>query len=185
MEQEVERPGRLLADVARGDIAAFEELYDIFERPVYSVALRSISDRQKAEEVVQDTFMKVWRNAGSFDPDKGVAAAWIFTIAKRAAIDVSRKEQRSPVPSEVVDYEASVPDKSDEIWASWQVNLALATLPDDQRTAIDLFVLSGLTHAEVSDRLNVPLGTVKTRIYAGLKRLRESIGNAELQGWPS
>ncbi|MDP9068019.1 MAG: sigma-70 family RNA polymerase sigma factor [Actinomycetota bacterium] len=167
--------GQLLAAIAGGDTDAFGELYDIFERPVYSVALRTTNDRQRAEEVVQDTFLKIWRNAARFDPHKGIAGAWIFTIAKRAAIDASRRERRTPVPSEFSPEEASVPDATDELGASWEVNLALSTLPEDQRRVIDLFVIAGFTHAEVADRLEIPLGTVKTRIYSGLKRLRRSL----------
>lgn len=176
MQNELERQrGELLSAVARGNTDALGELYDIFERPVFSVALRTVSDRQRAEEVVQDTFVKIWRNARLYDPAKGVAGAWIFTIAKRAAIDVSRREQRSPIPSELGDDETSTPDPSDELNGSWQVNLALATLPEDQRQVIDLFVIRGYTHAEVAQRLDMPLGTVKTRIYSGLKRLRQNI----------
>lgn len=181
VEQELEQqPEELLAAVAGGDVDAFEELYDIFERPVYSVALRAVSDKQKAEEVVQDTFLKIWRSAARFDPDKGAAAGWIFTITKRTAIDLSRRELRVPVPSEIAD-ESSVPDGIDDLWSSWQVNRALSSLPQDQRQAVDLFVICGLTHAEVATRLDIPLGTVKTRIYGGLKRLRQSVA-ADLQG---
>ena len=183
MEHELDNePAKLLAAVAGGEVPAFEQLYDIFERPVYSVALRAVRDKQKAEEVVQDTFLKVWRSASRFDPLKGGAAGWIFTIAKRTAIDEARKEFRTPTPSEVAD-DAAVPDATDEIWASWQVNLALSTLPKEQREAVDLFVIGGLTHTEVAAKLDVPLGTVKTRIYGGLKQLRRSIGNAEIPGW--
>lgn len=175
VEHELEQqPEKLLAAIAGGDVDAFEELYDLFERPVYSVALRAVGEKQKAEEVVQDTFLKVWRGAERFDPSKGAAAGWIFTITKRTAIDLSRRELRVPVPSEMAD-ETSVPDGVDDLWASWQVNRALSSLPQDQRQAVDLFVICGLTHAEVATKLDIPLGTVKTRIYGGLKRLRQSI----------
>lgn len=176
MTTEEERlPGQLLSAVAGGDLDAFSALYDIFERPVFSVALRATSDRQRAEEAVQDTFLKIWRKAEGFDPQKGAAQSWIFTIAKRSAIDVSRREQRAPMPTELSPVDAAAPDAIDELAAAWQVNVALSNLPADQRVVVDLFVLEGLTHAEVADRLGVPLGTVKTRIYAGLKRLRQTV----------
>lgn len=175
--------GRLLAATASGDVSAFETIYDTFERPVYSVALRAVGDKQKAEEVVQDTFLKVWRNASAFDPHQGSGTGWIFTIAKRTAIDLFRREQRIPIPSDVAE-DAAVPDGTEEMWASWQVNLALATLPEDQRRPVDLSVIAGLTHAEVAKQLDIPIGTVKTRIYAGLKKLRSSRGDLEL-GAPS
>ena len=168
-------PGELLTAVAGGDLEAFSALYDMFERPVFSVALRATSDRQRAEEAVQDTFLKIWRKARGYDPAKGAAQSWIFTIAKRSAIDVSRREQRAPLPTDLTPEDAPVPDANDELTATWQVNLALSELPPDQRTAVDLFVLEGLTHAEVAERLELPLGTVKTRIYGGLKRLRETL----------
>lgn len=166
---------RLLADVAQGDVDAFSALYDRFERPVFAVALRSTSDRQRAEEAVQDTFLKIWRKADGFDPRKGAAQSWIFTIAKRSAIDVSRRELRAPSPTDLTPEDVAVPDPSDELGGSWQVNMALTGLPPDQRQVIDLFVLEGLTHAEVAERLAIPLGTVKTRIYTGLKRLRQAL----------
>ena len=161
--------------VKDGGHEAFAKLYDIFERPVFSVALKTLGDHQRAEEVVQDTFLKVWRQARRYDDRRGSVSGWIFTIAKRTAIDVSRREGRSPTPSETLIEAAFEPDSADEVWATWGVNLALGTLPEDQRLVIDLFVIGGYTHAEVAERLDVPLGTVKTRIYTGLKRLRSSL----------
>jgi RNA polymerase sigma-70 factor, ECF subfamily len=173
---------QLLAATASGDVSAFERVYDTFERPVYSVALRAVGDQQKAEEVVQDTFLKVWRSASAFDPEKGSGAGWIFTIARRAAIDLFRREQRTPIPSEKTE-DASVPDGTEEMWAGWQVNLALSMLPEEQRRPVDLSVIAGFTHAEVARELDIPIGTVKTRIYGGLKKLRHSIGDTELGEW--
>ena len=171
-----------MAAVARGDSDAFEELYDVFERPVFSLALRATNDRQRAEEVVQDTFLKIWRNAGRYDPGKGVPGAWILTIAKRTAMDLSRREVRAPVASDLSDHETPVPDASDERGAAWEVNLALSSLPDDQSRVIDLFVISGFTHAEIAERLQLPLGTVKTRIYSGLKQLRRTMERQNAAG---
>ena len=175
LTEDEQLPGVLLTAVAGGDLDAFSALYDMFARPVFAVALRATSDRQRAEEAVQDTFLKIWRKAQAFDPDKGAAPSWIFTIAKRSAIDVSRREQRAPFPTALTPEDAPVPDANDELTTTWQVNAALSELPVDQRSVIDLFVLQGLTHTEVADRLGLPLGTVKTRIYAGLKRLRETL----------
>lgn len=175
-------PGQLLSAVAGGDVDAFSALYDMFERPVFSVALRATRDRQRAEEAVQDTFLKIWRRAEGFDPTKGAAQSWIFTIAKRSAIDVSRREQRAPFPTDLTPEDTPVPDANDELTATWQVNMALSELPPEQRSVIDLFVIEGLTHTEVAERLALPLGTVKTRIYAGLKRLRETLEHRGTMG---
>lgn len=166
----------LMEAVKDGGSDALSQLYDIFERPVFSVALRTVRDRQLAEEAVQDTFLKVWRQARRYDCSRGSVSAWIFTIAKRTAIDVARRESRSPVPTETVSDEAAVPDDAGAVWTTWEVNLVLGSLPEEQRNAIDLFVIEGYTHAEVAERLDVPLGTVKTRIYSGLRRLRGSFG---------
>ena len=164
----------MLSAIRSGDLNAFAELYDVYERAVFAVALRAVGDRECAEEIVQDTFLKVWRNAARFDPAHGTPAAWIFTIAKRTAIDVTRKRRRQPV-APVAFEPPSVGDESDETWLAWEVNLALACLPAEQRTVIDMFVVAGYTHVEVAERLGIPLGTAKTRIYGGLKRLRESL----------
>ncbi len=177
-----DRQRALISAIGSGDVDALSELYDMFERPVFAVALRTINDKHRAEEVVQDTFLKVWRNAARYDPDRGAAGAWIFTIAKRTAIDLRLHEQRRSVDALFDSDEPSTPDTSDETWLAWQINLALAQLPQEQREVIDLFMLSGYTHAEISERLDTPLGTVKTRIYTGLRRLRRSLADQGVEG---
>jgi RNA polymerase sigma-70 factor (ECF subfamily) len=152
----------------------------MFERPVFAVALRTVHDRQRAEEVTQDAFLKVWRNASRFDPERGAVSSWIFTIAKRSAIDAVRKQSRAPVPTETLP-ETTEP-ATDEISSAWEVNLAISQLPDHQRDAVDLFIVAGLKHTEIADRLDIPLGTVKTRIYGGLKRLRSHLEASGLAG---
>ncbi len=172
----------LIDAVGRRDEGAFAEVYDAFERPVYAVALRTVRDPQRAEEVVQDTFVKLWRNALSFESDRGSPSGWLFTIARRSAIDVLRREQRVPTPTDSLSEHASRDDDMNDLDATWSVNLALGRLPGEQRAAIDMFVIEGYTHTEVAERLGVPLGTVKTRIYTGLRHLRSILERDGLLG---
>ncbi len=144
--------------------------------------MRTVFDRQRAEEVVQEAFLKVWRQADRYESRHGAVGAWIYTIAKRTAIDMLRKEKHSAMPSEGISENLASPDHSDEVWTSWQINLALDDLPADQSEAVEMFILRGYTHVEIAKRLDVPLGTVKTRIYSGLKRLRTSFERHGLTG---
>jgi RNA polymerase sigma-70 factor (ECF subfamily) len=169
----------LIRRVAAGDESSFEALYDFYSRSLYSLGLRFLHDRGRAEELVQETMIKVWRSAGSFDPSKGRVSSWVFTVARRTAVDLIRKGSRTPVPVEAV---REVPDVGsvDEEWRSWEIGVLLASLPQEQRTAVEMFVIEGYTQAEVAASLDVPIGTIKTRIYTGLKRLRERLESMDL-----
>ncbi len=170
---------RLLAAIGRGEEEAFLELYDEFERPAYSVALRTVGDRGTAEEVVQEAFVKIWKGAASYDGNLGAPSSWIFTITKRTAIDHLRRGQRVPPPSEQVRDTPGKEDIAGDAWGTWQVNVILSGLPAEQRKIVDMFVIEGYTHKEVSERLEIPLGTVKSTIYRGLRDLRAQLEAAE------
>jgi RNA polymerase sigma-70 factor, ECF subfamily len=172
-----------LADVAAGDAGALGVLYDRHIRAVYSIALRVLRDESEAEEVVQDVFAQVWRQASRYDRTRGTVAAWLMTIARTRAIDRLRARRARP------DSAAASLDMSTEPLApsidpgividaerdAQRVRLALDTLPLVQRLALELAYFEGLTQSEIAERLEEPLGTVKTRIRLGLLKLRDAL----------
>ncbi len=167
----------LIERVATRDREAFEELYARYARPVLGLALRRIGDRGRAEDSVQEVFAAVWRSAASYDRGRGPGGAWLYTIARNAIVDTLRR--RSPVsvsdPPEAVST-APTPDEAAEAsWNAWRVHRALETLPEQERTVIDLAYFSGLSQSEVATFLSIPLGTVKTRTRSGLARLADAL----------
>lgn len=171
----------LLAAIAGGDDRALGELYDNLGRVAYGLALRVLRDPALAQDAVQDAFLAAWRTAASFDPRRGRAQTWLLTLVHRRAVDLVRREDRrraaqlenAPVASsESTDEEASVREQRRVVQA------ALAQLPQDQREALELSYYGGLTQAELAERLGIPLGTVKSRVFAGLARLRDLLGEA-------
>lgn len=170
----------LIALVARGDETALAELYDRLGRVAYGLALRVIRDERLAEDAVQEAFLGVWRTAAAYTPERGRAQAWILTLAHRRAVDVVRREERRR--ADVLDDAAaaaipsSEPTPEVETWLRFdreRVRAALAQLPDGQREAIELAYYGGFTQTELAERLGLPLGTIKSRMFAGLTRLRE------------
>jgi len=155
----------LVALVARSDDTALAELYDRVGRVAYGLAY-----------AVQEAFLGLWRSAGSFVPERAKASTWILTLVHRRAVDlVRREERRRTEPIEGVP-EPSGGSAEDEAWLGFErerVQAALRQLPDQQREAIELAYYGGFTQAELADRLGLPLGTIKSRMFAGLARLRE------------
>jgi RNA polymerase sigma-70 factor (ECF subfamily) len=172
----------LLALVARSDETALAELYDRFGRPAYGLALRILRDAALAQDAVQEAFLAAWRTAPSYDPRRAKASTWILTIAHRRAVDlVRREERRRGVPLEDAPI-ASGGSTDEEAWVRDRrraVQAALAKLPPDQREAIELAYYGGLTQSELAERLGVPLGTIKSRMFAGLAKLRELLPDDE------
>lgn len=170
---------RLVVDrLARGDPDALAELYDRHARLVYSLALRIVRDQGDAEDLVQEVFVQVWRQTSRYVEARGSVVAWMMTITRTRAIDHLRRRAARP-PGEdatrVSDPRDTAPPVDDQlVWAAraGQMRGAVARLPRRQRIAIDLAFYDGLTHAEIAERLALPLGTVKTRIRQGLLRLR-------------
>lgn len=173
----------LLRRIQRRDETALEELYDRQSTAVYSLALRIVGDRAAAEDVLSDVFWRVWRRAETFDPRRGSLTAWLLTITRRRALDELRmgarreRRERSPDAMGEVPQERAPSPEGEALAGEVQehVREALAALPPEQRGPIELAYFEGLTHVEIADRLQEPLGTIKTRIRTGMQRLRESL----------
>ena len=176
---------------AGGDGAALAALYDRHARPVYSIALRIVGDERDAEDVVQDVFTQVWRQASRYDNTRGTVAAWLLTIARTRALDRLRARRARPdagaaSPEDTGSEPATtVVDPVDVIAAASdakRVKAALGELPLLQRLAIELAYFEGLTQSQIADRLEEPLGTVKTRIRQGLLKLRDLLSQTPAGG---
>jgi len=175
----------LLAAMTQGDAAAMSQFYDRYAPAVLGLALRITREQADAEEVVVDTFAQVWRDASQFEAARGSAAAWIATIARSRALDLVRSRGRRHRLGDAADAMAPVAAPAmgaatpspmaavldDE--RSRYVRAALAGLPESQRSALELAYFDGLSQTEIAERLDEPLGTVKTRMRAGLRRLRD------------
>jgi RNA polymerase sigma factor (sigma-70 family) len=170
----------LVALVARADHGALEQLYDRFGHVAYGLALRVLRDPALAEDAVQEGFLTVWRTAARFVPERAKASTWILTLVHRRAVDVVRREQpRRAEPLEAAP-QPTANLTEDEAWLRLQrtrVQEALRRLPDQQREAIELAYYGGFTQSELADRLGEPLGTIKSRMFAGMARLRELLGD--------
>lgn len=171
-----------LARMARGEGDAVAELYDRHARPIYSLALRILGDSTEAEDVVQDVFSQAWRQASTYSASRGAVAAWLLTLTRSRAIDRLRARRARPAgvsDDRVADKLTDAgPAADSQVLSSEQVarvRAALDELPLLQRAAIELAYFEGLTHAEIADRLEQPLGTVKTRIRLGMLRLRDAL----------
>ena len=178
----------LIAAVARRDSSAVVALYDRYGRIAFALAYRILEDAALAEETVQDAFLLVWRRANTFDPTRGGnVRAWLLTVVHNRAIDARRRyidRRQRPVPLENVEAVLSVPDVWHEVSARLtreEVRSAVDTLPAEQRQAIELAYFEGLTHQEIAQRINAPLGTVKGRLRLGLKKLHAALMDAEPQ----
>lgn len=175
-------PQALLVDVAKGDEAAFERLYDVISRPVFGLVQRVVRDAAQSEEVTQEVLVEVWRNATRFRPDRGSAMTWVLTMAHRRAVDRVRSEQAAS------DREAKAGSQStvrsfDEVSESVlsrmehrQVRRCLSTLTNLQRESVLLTYYRGYTYREAAGLLDSPPATVKTRLRDGLIRLRDCLG---------
>jgi len=169
----------LIGLVAAGDHRAFEELHRRYARPVLGIALRRIGDRGRAEDATQDTFASLWRSANRFDPTRGKATSWLFTVARNAIVDGLRRRPEPTVeaPPDVPEPGPGPDDAAESEWVSWRVHRALETLPDHERTLVELAYWSGLSQSEIADHLEIPLGTVKTRTRSALSRLADELGD--------
>jgi RNA polymerase sigma-70 factor, ECF subfamily len=170
--------GDLIQRAATGDRSAFEDLYHRYARPVFGLALRRLGDRGRAEDAVQETFASIWRSAGSYQPDRGPGAPWLYAVARNAIVD--RARARNEIPSEVPDEptpEAGPGDRAEQGWVAWRVHRALEELPEREREVLGLAYWSGLSQSEVAEFLGIPLGTVKTRTRAALSKLSEILGD--------
>jgi RNA polymerase sigma-70 factor (ECF subfamily) len=167
---------QVLEAIGRGDDDALGVLYDRFGRLAYRLAFRILRDRALAEDAVQEAFLAVWRSADAYKRERAKPSTWILTVVHRRAVDLVRREQtRRGEPLEVAPEPVSGPADEDAVLRDRRaaVQAALTELPGEQRQALELAYYGGLTQSELAERLGVPLGTVKSRMFAGLGRLRE------------
>jgi RNA polymerase sigma-70 factor (ECF subfamily) len=166
--------GELLVRVAQRDRQAFDLLYHRYVRSIFGLALRRLRDRQRAEDAVQETFAAIWRSAGSYKPERGPAAPWLYAVARNAIVDRFRSQldTTGEVP-ELVSSEPGPADRAETSFVSWRVHRALEELPPREREVVELAYWSGMSQSEVADYLHIPLGTVKTRTRSALARLAD------------
>jgi RNA polymerase sigma factor (sigma-70 family) len=179
----------LVALVARGDETALAALYDRVGRVAYGIAYRILRDDRLAEDAVQEGFLAVWRSAAAFRPERAKASTWIVTLVHRKSVDIVRREQRRRAePLEATALKEAVDpggSAEDEAWLAFErdrVQAALRMLPDAQREMLELAYYGGYSQSELAARLGVPLGTIKSRMFAGLARLREVLDDTESEG---
>ena len=183
----------LVALVARGDEPALAELYDRVGRIAYGLAYRVLRDERLAEDAVQEGFLTVWRTAAGFLAERAKARTWILTLVHRRAVDLVRREERrraEPLDEGVRETAVAAGGSAEE--AAWlrfereRVQEALSRLPDTQREAIELAYYGGYSQAELAEKLGQPLGTIKSRMFAGLARLRELLDDGATEdSWTS
>ncbi|ANS78193.1 RNA polymerase sigma-70 factor [Serinicoccus hydrothermalis] len=176
---------QLLGLVADGDQTSLAQLYDLLSPRVFGLALRVVRDRAMAEEVVQDVFLQIWRQAGEVDPSRGSPLGWVLTLTHRRAVDRVRSEQaqsdrldRYESQQTTPPYDATAEEAVERMEAT-RVRTALDRIGEPHRTTVALAYFSGLTHREVAQRMDVPLGTAKTRIRDGLTKLRKQLDGGE------
>jgi RNA polymerase sigma factor (sigma-70 family) len=167
----------VVALLGRSDEQALAELYDRFGRVAYGLALRVLRDEALAEDAVQDAFLTAWRTADRFMPERGKASTWLLTLVHRRAVDLVRREDRRRAePIETAREPAAEGSADEAVWLRYErerVQLALRSLPDQQREAIELAYYGGFSQSELAERLGQPVGTIKSRMFAGLGRLRD------------
>jgi RNA polymerase sigma factor (sigma-70 family) len=168
----------LLEAIAGGDDDALGALYDRFGRIAYRLAYRVLQDQALAEDAVQEAFLAIWRSADSYRRERAKPGTWILTLVHRRAVDLVRREDRRRADPLEEAPEAAAGPVADEIDLRERratVQAALAQLPDDQRQALELAYYGGYSQSELAERLGVPLGTIKSRMFTGLSRLRELV----------
>lgn len=167
----------LLEHIQAGREDALLALHDQYANLVYSVAYRVLNDQMSAEEVTQDTFMRLWHKAETYDPARGSFVTWLLTITRRLAIDTFRKQRRDPLQNTVFiegeHWENTLGDEDDSELKRTLIAV-LRDLPDDQRAALELAYFYGMSHSQIADYLGQPVGTIKTRIRLGMQKLREA-----------
>lgn len=175
----------LMTSLIAGDISALEVLYDRYSTLVFSVSLRVLYDRQLAEDVTQEVFLRLWRRPQSFDPTRGRLLSWLMSVTRNRAIDERRRlarRVRTEDPSDEPIEDRSENDGRDDPQIAlaltevrWKVREAMQSLPPAQRQVIELGYFRGLTQVEIAERTGLPLGTVKTRVRLAMNKLRNEL----------
>ncbi len=173
----------LLVDVGRQDRTAFRAIFDHFAPRLKAFLMGQGTNPQMAEEVVQETMVKIWRKADQFDPSRAAASTWIFTIARNMRIDHLRKFNRPEPdmndPAFVPDPEPLATETISQSEDAAQLHAAMAELSEDQRAVLKLAYFEDRAHPEIAETLDIPLGTVKSRIRLALKNIRSTIGDSQ------
>ena len=172
-EQLAAHEAALLAQVAAGDRGGpLIELYDRYSARVYGLGLRLLGDRGMAEELVQDTFVRLWRSADRFDAGRGSVRTFLFAIARRAAVDLLRRPTSRPLQTTEFPDELTSDPAYEQLLLGLDVRDALNSLSPKHREMLECYYDHDLTQQQIADRLTIPLGTVKTRTYHALRALR-------------
>lgn len=174
----------IMAAMAAGDPAAMETLYDRYSRPVYSFAYRMLGDRDHAEDLMQEVFLRAWRRSSRFSDSRGTLISWLLSITHNMAIDELRKKQRRPQKADSNEPDVlmgSLRDTTEPVEeiavrsdTGRAVREALDEIPENQRVVLELGYFRGMTQREISEKLDVPLGTIKTRMRLALRKLQAS-----------
>jgi RNA polymerase sigma-70 factor (ECF subfamily) len=175
----------LVEKIASGATEALDVLYERYSRVVLSFAFRILGDRASAEELLQEVFLRTWRQAGNFSQSKGTFVTWLLSITHNMAIDEIRKRNRRPkrtnsddpllMLANMRDTDTPVDERAVLSSLRGEIGRALAELPAPQRTAIEMAYFEGLTQREIAEQVGEPLGTIKTRMRLGMRKLRESL----------
>ena len=183
----------LVTQVARGDTAAFELLYDRYASRVLGISIKIIGDQAQAEDILQETFWRVWQSAASFQSQLGPFAGWLFRIARNLAIDAYRRRNvrpqallnadgSDPILDATPDPDVDVAEQAQSIFQNQQVRKALDSLPGMQRQVIEMAYFYGMTRQEIADATGEALGTIHTRARLALQKLRGELERDEFEG---
>ncbi len=177
---------QLIQRISLVDKDALEALYTRFQTPVYSLAMFMLKQPALAEEVTQDIFLNIWLKAGSFNAERGQPKGWIMSVAHHKIVDVIRSRRRTIVNTDPADYEtldllpaggASTEAQVEQTLERERIMRALATIPESQREVIMLAYFEGFSQSEMAERLDQPLGTIKTRVRLAMQKLRTVLEN--------
>lgn len=169
----------LMSLVQESNPEAFSVLYDRHGRSAYSLAYRMMGERQAAEDLVQDVFLRLWRSTASYRADRGSVRTWILTIVHNCGVDQIRSSSSRRRTQDKVEASAEVSQPSEAFAETWrnsrrdEVREALKTLPPDQLKILEMAYFSGYTHVEIAEMMDLPLGTVKGRMRLGLKKIKD------------
>lgn len=183
----------LVTQVARGNSDALEALYDRYAATVLGVCLKVVGDPTLAEDALQETFWRVWKGAGTYQPERGTFTSWLFRIARNLAIDAYRRrnarpqafhtdEGSDPILEEMPDPDVNVAEQAQSLLKHQQVRNALASLPRSQRQVIEMAYFYGMTRQEIAEATGEALGTIHTRARLALQKLREELDREEFEG---